>query len=336
MLPNGAASAKEAAPTAVVQLSELPPEAVKTSTDLFVLKLDRDGVLVWGFALGGPGADAGVEGAMASPGGTGDASIAIHGEQLFVQGTFTDTASLAGTSAPSAESELRSVGASDLFVARFDAATGAFQRALRIGNESDESAAPGTMRVDTEGHLYFAARTTGAADWSGVGSGVVEGVGNAVVVVSLDTELGFRWAARLASTGGNDGAHRVVPDGRGVVYVAGWSSGVTDFDPGPTELTRTAPLLGGLGTDPYLLALRDEGSEAELVWVATLDATLAHDTNGIPAGLTVDPAGHPWIGGQFFAPIDLDPGAPSDVVAPVGANDGFVVRIHRSTGSATR
>jgi ribonuclease T1 len=30
MLPNGAASAKESAPTAVVQLAELPPEAIKT------------------------------------------------------------------------------------------------------------------------------------------------------------------------------------------------------------------------------------------------------------------------------------------------------------------
>lgn len=30
MLPNGAASAREAAPTSVVRLAELPPEAVKT------------------------------------------------------------------------------------------------------------------------------------------------------------------------------------------------------------------------------------------------------------------------------------------------------------------
>ena len=310
--------------------------SVGGSTDLFVVTLTSGGDFVHGFALGGPGADAGPEGAAVSPGGTGDCAIAAHGGKLFVQGTFEQTASLAGTLAPSPESELTSAGAGDIFLSRYDAATGAFEKALHVGNAADEGAAPGTLRADPSGNLFFAARSTGAADWSGgAGTGLVDGGGSAVVVASFDADLGFRWAARLASTGGNDGCHRVLPDGAGDVLIAGWHNGTTDFDPGPgTASLVSAAAEGTAGLDIYVARLHDGGDAATLVWADAVNATALHETTAIPAGLAIDGSGHVWIGGQFFVPTDFAPGPAAVVLTPAGASDGFVARYRGDTGAA--
>lgn len=305
------------------------------STDLFVAKLSGTGDFIYGFALGGPGADAGVEGTAVSPGGTGNTSIAVHGGKLFVQGTFELTASVAGTSARTAASEVTSAGAADLFLARFDAETGAFERSVVLGNASAESSAPGALRVDAAGNLLLAARTNGAVDWGGsAGSDLRDAVGSAVVVASFDGALSLRWAARLASTAGNDGAHRVVPDGRGGIFVAGWHNGITDFDPGPGTLERASAATDPSGLDLYLIKLRDNGVDASVVWANALNATAAHTTTGIAAGLAVDPSGHAWVGGQFFVETDFDPGSDTALLQVAGVSDGFVARYRGDTGAA--
>lgn len=306
--------------------SEHALTSVGGSTDLFVVKLSRSGLLQYAFSLGGPASDAGNVGSPVSPGGNGECAVAIHEGSLYVQGTFEASMEIRGATGDG-RADLLSRGSADLFVARFDASDGSFIQALQVGGPNDEVATPGALRIAADGRLFFAARADGAIEWGGVGSGFTPGEGSAVSVVSLDAGLGFRWAARLASTGRDDGIHRVLPADDDRVFVAGWHSGRTDFDPSAGAATRAAPPPGGAGTDPFLLLLRDEEDHASFVALAEWSAAVEHETTGIPAGLALDLDGRAWVGGQFFVASDLTPGVDDGAVTVAGASDAFVTRM---------
>jgi hypothetical protein len=91
-------------------------------------------------------------------------------------------------------------------------------------------------------------------------------------------------------------------------------------------------------SDIFLTRLDRETGDP--VWGSGLIATDRAAASHIPAGLTIDGAGDPWIGGQIFTTTELaQPGQPSVQLSPSysgtiapASNDGFVARYARDTG----
>jgi hypothetical protein len=204
---------------------------------------------------------------------------------------------------------------------------------IQVGSMADEAAAPGALRIDDSGRLFLAGRAQGQVDWSGgLGTGLVGGPGSGIVVASYSLDLDFRWGFRIDSDGGNDGAHRVVPDKTGGVFVAGWFNGTSDFDPGQGT-SNLVNASGTTGLDMFVAKYSDGGTKATLDWVSGLISPVMHDDNNIIAGLAVDGKGRAWSGGQFFGTTDFDPGSGSLPMTTAGSNDAFVVRMQSVDGS---
>ena len=291
--------------------------------DNFLTKYDSTGNYVWGFTV--PDA--------------GDAATAIKensvcldgGGHVFFAGHFNGTADFdpgAGTS------NLTSAGLADLFVARYDAVTGASQNAVRIGGTFNDTAPPGTMRCNAN-HLYMTGRFRGTVDLNpgaGVNSVTNPGTTDNIWVGSYDANLAFRWGFGIASGNGLDGGHRVDfdPTGNGL-YVAGWFSGVTDFDGGPVAYNLTSVNnAAGAASDTFVAKYnRDTGA---FLWARGFGGSVADQTQlSINAGLAVDLDGNAYVTGQFYGTAargydsaGIQTGSPS--WSSAGANDGYLIK----------
>lgn len=293
---------------------ELTLRSDGAAPDLFVARYSgSDGALRWARRLGGPLHDAGT-GAAVAPGGTGDVSVAVHGDAIVVVGGFRGTASFGDATRDSR-------GGTDVFLARFRE-DGEVAGVITLGSAADDVTAPGGARSSPAGELFFAVRATGEIDLSEVGGDVAAGApASGLVVLGLDLELGLRHRVDLESPADNHGAHRVAAVD-GALYVAGWYQGPMDFDGGEAEVVRGPYAEAPRGVDPFLARYAlDSGA---LDWVVTPAADPGHTASQIVAGLAVDGDGHPWIGGQIFVSTDFATGPEPAWVEVVGLNDGFL------------
>lgn len=301
-------------------------------SDIFVLVLDREGRQKAAWTVGGPGNEGGADGASVSPGGLGEMSIVASQGEWVLQGTFGGATEFRGTGAPS--TALGPVnGVRDVFVARYTADGRLNAPVWTAGAVADVSgglAAPGAMRADAGGTLVLSLRFDSGGRAPGNCSTPTR-AGVALHTLSLSPLLACQWATRFDFSGG--GIHRTVVDGAGRVYVAGWFGGSHVF-PNQTVSARSTR------SDIFLARL--DGATGAVRWGSGLVSTAAVPASHIPAGLTLDGSGHPWIGGQFFADMELaqtQSGQASTVLrtsfrgAPASlGNDGFVARYDADTG----
>lgn len=295
--------------------------------DNFLVKYDTSGNYLWGFTIPD----------------TGDAATAIKENSIaldysghaFFAGHFNGTADFdpgAGTA------NLTSAGNADLFVARYDAATGAYQTAVRIGGTLNDTAPPGTMRCNA-GNLYMTGRFRGTVDLNpgaGVNSITNTATTDNIWAGSYDANLAYRWGFRIASDNGLDGGHRVDfdPTGSGL-YVAGWFSGITDFDGGAGTYNLTSVNnAAGAASDIFIAKYnKDTGA---FQWAKGFGGTVTDQTNlSITAGLAVDNDGNAYVTGQLYGTniIGYDASgtqANSPTWNSLGNNDGYVIKYDKN------
>lgn len=271
----------------------------------------RDGSLRWAFGIGGPTNDQ-VQ------------AIALDGTgHLFVAGSFRGTVDF---DPGSSVSNLVSAGpASDLFLACYTT-NAALRWALRVGGPGFEQAAPGGMTVDAEGNLYLTGRFQQTVDFDpGPGTRNLTSNGSDdLFVASFTSGGGLRWAFPAGGTG-LDGGHRVRLDSRTNVIVAGWFTGITDFDPGDGAALVTAASANG-GSDAFVAAYNPQGL---FRWVTTLSPSTAETGNGIAAGLWVDARDRILATGQFFGSSSLTGAGHVIDFFNAGESDAFLLRLDR-------
>ena len=200
--------------------------------DTFLVKYDANGTYVWGFTIPD----------------TGDTATSLKENSVcldslghvFLAGHFNGTADFDPSPGTA---NLTSAGNADMFIARYDAATGAYQTTVRIGNGNNDTAPSGTLRCES-GNLYMTGKFRGTVDLNpgaAVNSVTNAGTTDNIWVSSYTSDLAYRWGFSIASGNGLDGGHRVDfdPTGNGL-YVAGWFSGVSDFDGGAGTYNLTS------------------------------------------------------------------------------------------------
>ena len=218
-----------------------PGEAVLTPAggiDGFVASYGPDGRFRWAFPVGAPDQDGRFDSAL---------GVTTDGVRAYVTGAFVGSADFD----PSDREEVRtSAGITDVFVAAYDAATGAFVWVVTLGAEGEDDGR--AVAVDG-GSVYVSGYFEGTVDFdpsaaeaARVGAGFADGF-----VAAYDAVTGaFAWANTFGSPGTDRAFGVAARDGR--VYATGFFITAVDFDPGPGEEVRDA----GLGPDAFAVAYR--------------------------------------------------------------------------------
>lgn len=121
-----------------------------------------------------------------------------------------------------------------------------------------------------------------------------------VFILKLDGAGNFVWAKQFSGSG-NDVANKIISDDLNFIYLTGWFSGMTDFDPGSGVTNLTA---AGGGNDIFVTKLDSAGN---LVWAKAMTGFgLNGDDEG--RGIALDGSYSVYTTGSFHGKVDFDPG----------------------------
>lgn len=265
--------------------------------DMFILKLDNTGTLLWAKAMGSMYDE--IPYALVL-GPTGD---------VYTAGTFgaaMDFDPGAGVDS------ITPYGNSEVFIHRLDP-NGNYVWTKRIGGTDDEEAT--NLVFDVAGNMYVSGHYSVDLDCD-PGAGVFNlstTVGSDVFIVKLNVLGNFVWAKSFGGSG-NDYGYGLAVDLNSNVYTTGRFDGAVDFDPGAGTTTMTS----AGSRDIYLCKLDSAGT---FVWAKQMGGTSIDIGNSV----ITDAAGNIYTTGYFNGTADFDPsGATFSMTA--GATEAFMTK----------
>ena len=185
------------------------------SGDMFIIKLNNSGDLVWAQGIGGE-----VKTILAD--------VILDGDgNLYLTGQFRD---IVDFDPGAGINNMTSAGGADIFVSKFDTA-GNFLWAKSMGGASDDEGYE--IVLDNGGNVYATGTYSGTADFDpGIGiTNLTSAGGNDIFVSKLDANGNFVWARSMGGTSSDEG-NDIVLDSSGNIYTIGDYHGTADFDPG--------------------------------------------------------------------------------------------------------
>ena len=277
------------------------------SDDVFVVKLNSSGQLVWAKSVGGTGNDQG-------------AAVAVDDSgNVYVAGSFSGTADF---DPDSGTANVSAVGFEDGFVMKLDA-DGAYQWAKQIGGTGPEYARG--IAVDSSGNVFTTGYFQGSVDFDpgSATSTLASAGGNDAFLQKLDSDGNYDWAIRLGSAA-NDEGYSVTTDISDNVLVHGIFQGTVDFDPGAGADSRTT-------TGSYAAYILKLDSSGGFVWVSVFVAgrsPVFSSSRG--KSIAVDGSDNVYTTGYFEGTADFDPSAGSSNLTSAGNWDVYVTKLDSS------
>lgn len=256
--------------------------AAGAGSDIFVLKLNTSGNLVWARNMGGTSSEY-------SYGIAVDASANVYTTGFFNATSDFDPGPATYT--------IASKGSLDVFVSKLDAG-GNFVWAKNLGGTSSEVGY--SIAVDGSSNVYTTGNFKGSCDFdpSAATYTIASGGGDDIFVSKLDAGGNFVWAKSMKSSSGTNNSGRCVrADASGNVYTSGFYNGTTDFDPGPATYTLNS---GGV-SNGFVSKLDASGNFS---WVGELRGTSA-----VVMSIALDASGNVYGTGSFDGSVDFDPTA---------------------------
>lgn len=178
-------------------------------TDVFVLRLNPRGELVWARRLGGPLADAGSD-------------VAVDATGVWLAGSFQGTFEVGA-------SRLESAGKADGFVARLGS-DGTPQWTQRIGGPRDDEAR--SVALDAGGEVWVGGSFEEKSTVGSAGGPSLESAGRTDgFLARLGPDGKVLWSGRIGGEG--EDAVTAVAFGQGGAWITGRFERRADFDPGP-------------------------------------------------------------------------------------------------------
>lgn len=271
--------------------------------DVFVLKLDASGNLLWAKSFSGSEPD-GSPSITVDPSGNVYTIGSFGGTVDFDPGVATFT--------------LTSAGSRDVFVQKMDA-SGNFVWVKSFG--SIETERGNSIAVDAYGNVYTAGDFGGTVDFDpGSGTANLTSVGGtSIFVQKMDSSGNFVWAKSFGE--GNAGVSFIAVDTSGNVFSTGSFDGTVDFDPGAGISNQTSA-----GSNDVFVQKMDESGN--FVWAKSFGG-IEHDSG---TSIAVDASGNVYTTGVFNKTVDFDPGVGISNQTSAGSSDMFVQKMN-STGN---
>lgn len=279
----------------------------------FVCKLNTDGLLIWVVAVG-----------TTSILGAADIEVDDSGD-LYITGGFFGTADFD----PGPDTfNLVSNGGLDIFVAKYDN-EGQLQWAVSVGstNASEDSQEWG-LELSTGNDrfggsaVYVTGEFDGSADFDpGPDTFYLDPYQLGAFVLKLDGNGIFSWACQFSNNYFWNGGYGIdVDDDHNQIYVTGYFSGPTDFDPGAGVYTLE-PVMPGL--DMFILALTEGG---DFVWAKSIGGSGDDIAYAVKVDLTGQ--GNILVTGSFSGTADFDVGSGVHEETASGSNDVFILKLN--------
>lgn len=236
------------------------------SDDVYVLKLDADGVYVWAKKLGGTSSDVGM-------------NIAVDSSNnVYTTGYFNGTADFdpgAGTA------NLTSAGARDFFISKLDS-NGDFAWVKQVGGTGNDQSTAGNSLVVNSGGVYVAGLFNDTVDFDpGAGTAnLTSGGGSDSFVLKLDSSGAYVWAHAFSGSAADQPGGLYVNASNEYVYTVGQFQTTTDFDPG----SGTQELISAGSTDIFISILSPDTtgptfSSISATNIQNSNATISWTTN---------------------------------------------------------
>jgi hypothetical protein len=255
----------------------IPVRAHSGGNDAFAAKLDSSGALLWNTFMGSGGTDQGFGIALDSGG-----NVYVSGFSAATWGTPVNSHS----------------GGTDAFAAKLNSSGVLLWNSFMGSGGNDES---WKIAVDGSGNVYVAGFSAGT--WGTPVNGYAGG--NDAFVAKLNSSGVSQWHTFMGS-GGTDYAAGLTLDGRGYVYVAGYSDG-----------TWGTPVNGHAGgMDAFGAKLN--GNTGSRMWHTFMGSAMSDQCLGV----AVDGGGNVYLLGLSWATW----GTP--LKAYVGTDDAFVAKLN--------
>ena len=278
----------------------VPLECEDTDWDVFIVKLDSGGELVWARSIRGPGLDWG-EAVAIGPDGS-----------VYVGGTFNS--SIDADPGPGVTTFLADY--LDGFVCKLDAG-GNFQWASHFAGESwyDSQSHLGFVElhdiaVGTDGRVYATGYFDEKADFDpGTGERFLEGREDTFIAV-LNPNGSLNDVFQVEGSGSETGYGLALgPDGS--IHLSGSFSGTADFNPG----SGVHNLQSASGTeDAFVLKLNGSG---DFIWAAGMGGSTGRDRG---YDIVVGSDGAVYTTGFFTGEGDFDPGPAQHLLTGAGSS----------------
>lgn len=276
-----------------------------SATDMFVVKLDSSGNLIWAQDYGAQttGSIWGRDIAVNSSG-----SILITG---FLVNATVDMDLGPGTSL------INTVGASDIFVLKLDA-NGQYQWAHSIGGTGAFQEEGRGILPTADGGAYVVGEFSGTVDFD-PGPGVFNLTADYydVFVLKLNNNGEFVWAGALVGADTDD-VYGFDIDSQENLYLSGRYDTDIDLDPGPG--VNQVFTNGGGASDVFICKLDSSG---DMVWGYSLGGPFS---DGF-CFLSLTDNHEIYLAGRFHTLFDSDPGPGNSNLASNGSLDIFVAKI---------
>jgi hypothetical protein len=185
-------------------------------------------------------------------------------------------------------------------------------------NEGPAYAEGHSIRIDTKGEVCITGSFT---DWSDFAPGAdtyeLTSAGETdIFLLKLDPSGAFVSATRYGSPGTDNGAAIAIGAG-GELYLAGSFRGIADFDPG----AGTYPLLTNGLSDAFVAKFDATGN---IVWARNVGGS----DNDLASDVGVDQSGGVYVAGRFQVVADFDPGAGEHkMLASAYTADNFLLKL---------
>jgi uncharacterized repeat protein (TIGR01451 family) len=167
---------------------------------------------------------------------------------------------------------------------------------------------PYEVVTDPENNIVYGGYFAGTCDFDpGTGSfTLTSGGGNDAFVSKLDASGNFVWARHFSNAGTCE-TKSIAINSASEVFVGGFFSGITDFDPGPAVHNVAVVDL----YDAYVVKLSKDGIFS---WVSAFGGMETQETTAIDTG----PDGRPVLTIKFNRATDFDPGPGTVTLTPTG------------------
>lgn len=270
--------------------------------DVFIIKLDLNGNLIWALTFGGI-YDA-----------RGYSVIADSFGNLYVTGYFTGNVDFdPGLGIFTMATVATSI---DIFVSKFDEA-GNFIWAKKIGGAGYDQ--PYSILLDGDENICLTGLYLGTVDFDpGPGNAPLSSSSGStdIFILKLNSTGSYLWAMSIGGAGVDVG-RSLVFDSFDNIYLTGQFSGTSDFDPSPSIYNLT--LVGG-SEDAFVAKYNSNGA---FLWVKQFGGS-SWDAG---YGVSVDIEDNVYTTGHFSSVIDFDPGTGTYNLSNSGARDVFISKL---------
>ncbi|MBL7885012.1 MAG: SBBP repeat-containing protein, partial [Bacteroidia bacterium] len=251
--------------------------------DIFLAKYDKNGVLIWAKAIGGPGVEQVYDIILDD-----SANIYMCGSHDF--GFDPDP----GSGIP----VLNPMGLKDCFFAKYTT-NGNCVYAKRFGSTGDDQAF--CIALDNSNNIYLGGFTSGNTDFDpSPGTAIINGQGqHDAFFAKFDNAGNYQWANQIGGIN-PDFIEGISVSSLGNVFVGGRFQASVDFDPSSNSVIKTVP---GFASYPDAFVAKYD-TNGNFLWVNQIGST----DDDFCWGVKVDAQENVHVIGNFALTVDFNPG----------------------------